>query len=103
MALSIESATVGIDHEQAVALLEAVHADVIEEAQSQLDEAIFSLEDAVDQIWRGKSADTFISNMEKDKDVVKNALDLAYDDLSIELSNIREAMNNIDENLVKPY
>lgn len=103
MSLTIDSATVGIDHEGMVRLLEAVHADVIKDAQTRLDESIYDLEDAVDQIWKGKSAETFISNMEKDKDVVKNALDLAYEDLSIEISNIRQAMNNIDANLVKGY
>lgn len=103
MALEIKDATVGYDEQGVRSLLNDIKANVIEEAENKLESSESKLIEALDDIWAGRSADTFKSNMHEDILTVRQALEGAYRALETEIYNARSAMGNVDDNLVEEY
>lgn len=103
MTLEIKDATVGYNEQGVRSLLDDIRANVIEEAESKLESSETKLIEALDDIWVGKSADAFKSNMHEDILTVRQALESAYKALEIEIYNARSAMGNVDANLVEEY
>jgi uncharacterized protein YukE len=103
MALDINGATVGYDHAGIDTLLRDIKANVIEEAKEKLKSSEATLDESLDNIWQGKSEETFKNNMHQDVLVVCDALDKAYDTLAAEIYRTGSAMGQVDEGLVESY
>lgn len=103
MALTIENATVGYNQDGIKSLMEDIKANVIEEAKNSLKNSENTLDEALDEIWQGKSEETFKSNMHEDVLVVCDALDTAYNTLAAEIYRAGHAMGRVDEELVQGY
>ena len=100
MALTIQGADIGYDANEVQTALNNIRAQVIEEAQNQLRQQISDLENSVDEIWVGKSADNFKKNMQKDVNDICKGLDETYEMLKDEFNHITARMANIDATLV---
>lgn len=103
MALDINGATVGFDQWGIKNLLDDIKASLIVESIEKLHSSRADLDNALDEIWQGESEEAFKSNMHEDVETVCNALDSAYKALEAEISRTRDAMGEVDENLVKKY
>ena len=101
MALTIQGADIGYDANEVQTALNNVHAQVIEEAKSQLRQQLAQLDTSVDEIWVGQSAETFKKNMQTDVDSICEALDKIYDFVKASFTQITSGMASIDENLIQ--
>lgn len=101
MALDIEGATVGYDSAGVKQLMTDIQAHVIEEAAGKLTANLTTLDTAIDDCWAGRAAEVFKTNMEKDVNAIKDALNQAYGSLSAEVSQIVSQMGQVDQELVQ--
>ena len=102
MAFTIESATHGWNGDGVVALSDKIHTEVIGKAIQDLAFKFDTLTTAVDEIWKGNSAEQFKENMGTDVQKIINALKQTEEQLHTELMNTVDAMQQVDNNLVKP-
>ncbi len=101
MALNIEGADIGYDQTGLTNLIKDIKTNVIDDACTKLDTAAANLEKDLEPVWQGHSAKQFIKNMNEDIKAIKAALNTAKDALEKELSQITNAMTQIDQDLVK--
>ena len=101
MAIDISKATIGYDEEGINTALNNIWARVIREAQDLMDKDHQKLVTAVDNCWKGESAEKFKKNMEADKNSVKTGLGQSYSVLADELQVIGAAISKIDKELIK--
>lgn len=101
MALTIENATVGYDANGIEQLLNNINTNVVEESHNKLGGGLNDLETTIEEIWRGESSTIFRNNMRDDVQKVEEAIDQVYDVLRGEISQIVEAMTQVDQNLIK--
>ena len=101
MALTIQGADIGFDANEVQAALNDIHTQVIEQAQNDLRIQLSDLDNAVDEIWVGQSAEIFKKNMQTDVEAICQGLSDAYEVLKSEFSQITSSMTEIDANLVQ--
>ena len=102
MALNIEGATLGYDASGVNAYISDINTNLVDEACSQLRKGLEELRVATDEVWVGRSAETFKANMEHDVEEICNAIIQAKNSLITELNALGNRMGELDENLVKP-
>lgn len=101
MALDITGATVGYDQEGVQTLLDDIKASLITESIEKLRGSETDLATALDEIWRGESEEAFKSNMHDDVETICKALGGAYTALEAEITRTRDAMGEVDNQLVQ--
>lgn len=101
MALTIEGADIGYDQQGLQQLIKDIQTNVIDQACTELDNAATNLEKDLEPVWQGHSAKQFVTNMKEDIKAIKSALETGKDALEKELSQITNAMTQIDQDLVK--
>ena len=101
MALTIEGATVGYDSAGVKQLSNDIKTEQIDEAITNLDKNFETLTTAVDDIWAGRAAENFKTNMKTDVEKLKAALNATHAVLDSELNQIVKAMGNVDQELVE--
>lgn len=101
MVLDIDSADIGYNQANLSKLIKEIKTQVIDEARQRLSKAANDLEKDLDPVWQGHSAKQFISNMHEDVNAINNALERGREALETELSQITNAMTQIDQELVK--
>lgn len=101
MPLTIQGATVGYDAAGIDQLKQDIHMKCVEEAKNDLDSNYNTLEEAIDQIWVGQSAERFKDNMKSDVKSVKKALDECYKVFEGELNAIASEMTHVDAQLIE--
>lgn len=99
--LTIDNATVGYDTAGVRSLLDKIKAEVIHDAETAMKQKAINLFNAVDEVWRGVSAEKFKANMQQDIDKIIEALDASYNSLDAEVSQIAKAMGDVDVELVE--
>ena len=99
--LNIGGADIGFDANEVQRALNDIHAHVIETTENALRFNLTNLDAAVDEVWSGKSAETFKSNMHFDVEAICKALDEAYEGLKIQFAQMTNAMNEFDANLIQ--
>lgn len=101
MALNIEGASIGYDEGNMVTTLNNVHQNCVERAKTALRTNIATLRDEVHACWVGKSADTFMHNMEHDVDEICRGLDAAYEGLVAEFKKVLAGLAETDQTLIE--
>lgn len=101
MPLTIEGATIGYDQTNIKTLIDNVKVDVVDKAQEELNNKLVDLEEAIDEIWVGRSADIFKNNVKTDISHICDALAKAHEAFTTEMNAITNAMVAMDENLVR--
>ena len=100
MALTIDNASVGYDASGVVKVAKAFESTV-EAATAKLKSDKDGVKKDVDKFWQGGGADTFKNNIESDVTNIVNALDKAKKVFRRELYAIINAMDKLDDNLIK--
>ncbi len=101
MALNIEGATIGYDENSMATTLNHVHNDCIIHTKNGLKNNLANLRTSVHAVWVGKSADTFLTNMEHDVDKICSGLDQAYANLEAAFNKALAGLAEVDQELVK--
>ena len=101
MALTITESTTGYDKSGITALLNKIHADVIIKASDQMKSGKEKLKETVDVCWQGHSAQVFKENLDTDVNNICEALEATYGSLVSELTQIQNAMGQVDQELVE--
>lgn len=102
MALDISGATFGVDANGIQSFINELNTQCIQDTINKMNSGLSELRSAVDEAWVGKSADTFKSNMEADKDTITKALNDSFEVLKTELFDIAAKMSESDEGLITP-
>ena len=100
MALTISGATFGVDANELRTALNNINVQVIEKAESTMRAGLSNLQDAVDAVWVGKSAETFKTNMVHDQNTVAGKLQATYKSLVNEFSRISKEMFEKESELI---
>ena len=100
MALTISSATFGVDANELRTALNNINIQVIEKAVTTMRGKLVELQTAVDSVWVGKSAETFKNNMAADQNTVAKNLDATYKALESKFANIAKTMFEEEATLV---
>lgn len=100
MVLDISTTDVGFDESGAKQFIQDIEVECVDKAKTHLKDNLATLNSAVDEVWQGKSADNFKSNMDKDVKAIIDALDKSYAAIVGEINQTLKAMENIDQNLV---
>ncbi len=101
MALNIENATIGFDSNNVQTALNNLNTKVIQDTITKMNNSMQRLREYVDSAWVGESAETFKSNMEKDKNNIAKSLNDTYEVLKSEMYQIVNEMAAADEALIK--
>ena len=101
MALTIQSATEGVDANEVQAALNAIHTAVILDAQNTMRTQMSTLRTEVDNVWVGKSAEVFKENMETDMNEIIKALDESYKNVESMFHQVTNNFKEFDENLIQ--
>lgn len=100
--LTIENATIGYDQNNLATTLDHIHNDCVERAKTEMRTQLDTLRTEVHACWVGKSAETFMDNMDYDVNLVCEALDKAYESLVAAFNKAVAGLAQIDEDLVDP-
>ena len=100
MALTIEGASIGYDENQMMTTLSNVHNNCVISTKNALRNNLAQLRDSVHACWVGKSAETFLENMDHDVEEICKGLDAAYDGLEAEFKKVVAGLAEIDQELV---
>lgn len=101
MALTMSGATYGFDNNGVQSLINALELNVVEATITAMTQGLSTLQTTVDAGWVGNSAETFKSNMLKDKETVSESLKEAKDTLKSELFDIANELDQADSELVQ--
>lgn len=101
MALGIDGASIGYDQNNMQSTLNRIENDCVNQAKQSLRNQISQLRDEVHNCWVGKSADTFMDNMQHDVDEICKGLDAAFDGLKAEFEKIVAGLAEIDQELIQ--
>ncbi len=99
--LASAGATVGYDEAAVKALVKEVKVNVIDAAVKEMNSGLKTLNDKIDEIWVGQSANIFKQNMSKDVKAITTAMTKAKAVFETEMDAIEKAMANIDNAAVK--
>jgi uncharacterized protein YukE len=97
----VSGADLGYSKTGIESLLQDIKANVIEKASGELGDKKKSLDNAIDIIWNGQSADTFKTNMQNDVGIIQKALTDLYAALESEVNQVGQEVGRIDEKLVE--
>ncbi|MBR6168794.1 hypothetical protein IKQ74_02515 [Candidatus Saccharibacteria bacterium] len=101
MKLAMEQATIGYSRTGVNSLMENIKANVIDDATKQMEDGLKDLEDAIDAIWVGKSAEQFKENMRNDNRKLRAAMQQVYLSINGETKEVGRQMAHVDEQLVE--
>lgn len=100
MALTITGATVGYDKANTDSAIKSLHEEAVTKTIQGLESGYAELENAVDEVWVGTSAETFKQNIKTDIETIKKALEESYDTLKKEIYEIVNKMDEIDQSVI---
>ncbi len=102
MGLGIGNATIGYDANELNAAMQRLNTEVISVAIEKMTSEMATLREKVDEVWAGKSAESFKNNMEFDKKVIIDALEKIRDEeIRGFMDQVVSNFDEIDQNLVK--
>ena len=99
--MDIENATIGYNQDGANQLKEDLRAQYLDSTVDALNDNFHQLEESIDSIWVGQSADNFKENMGDDVNDVTRAIKELREAIDAEIDNTMNKMAEADENLVQ--
>ncbi|MBR3236445.1 hypothetical protein IKF92_02075 [Candidatus Saccharibacteria bacterium] len=98
---NIQQSTIGYDTQGVDDMLREIKTKVILEAAEEMKTSVNSLNEAIDSIWVGTSADQFKQNMQSDVTKISRKLEESYNVLESRIWGIVSSMSEADQNLIK--
>jgi uncharacterized protein YukE len=99
--LKITGASEGFDISGINAYISDIKVKLIQNAIDEMKKETTTVKNTVDQVWVGKSANTFKSNFDYDVKIITDALKEACDVLEKSIYHAAHNLKTIDENLVQ--
>lgn len=98
---NIQQSTVGYDTQGVDDMLREIKTKVIVEAAEEMKTSVNALNEAIDNVWVGASADQFKENMQSDVAKISAKLEESYNTLENRIWGIVSSMVEADQNLIK--